>query len=188
MVQGLPQPIRYAVIRKKERPMSYRRNGDTTRVMPPIPPQGSQGTPQGPRPPRGPRRGESWSPGTFSPAILIVGLLVVGILVAAGVVSQRGRLTTPAATAVDGQTSATATATAPANAARTFVVANTGGEGVYLRRTPRLADRDTAYVEGTQLVTIGADEQGEGQSWHHVRTPDGKTGYVPAQYTVEVGR
>jgi hypothetical protein len=165
--------------------MSYRRNGDTTRVMPTIPPQTPQGTPPGPRPPRGPRRGEGWSPGTFSPAIFLVGLLVIGILVAVGVLSQRGRLATPPATAVG---SSAATATVPANAARTFVVANTGGEGVYLRRTPRLADRDTAYVEGTQLVAIGADEQSDGQTWHHVRAPDGKTGYVPAQYTREIGR
>ncbi len=179
--------------------MSYRRNGDTTRVMPQVPPQtprgavpGPPGAPQGPRPPRPPRRGDGWSPGTFSPAILIVGILVVGILVAAGLLSQRGRLTTPTATVVGGQAGATATVattlTAPATAARTFVVANTGGEGVYLRRTPRLTDRDTAYIEGTQLAAIGADEQGEGQSWHHVRTPDGKAGYVPAQYTTEVGR
>jgi len=174
--------------------MSYRRNGDTTRVMPQIPPQPPRGAPQGspgvppPRPPRPPRRGEGWSPGTFSPAIFLVGLLVVGILVAAGVLSQRGRLATPTATVVSGQAGATVTATDPANVARTFVVANTGGEGVYLRRTPRLAERDTAYVEGTQLTAIGADEQGEGQSWHHVRAPDGKTGYVPAQYTTETTR
>jgi len=175
--------------------MSYRRNGDTTRVMPQLPPQpprgapqGSPGVPPGQRPPRPPRRGENWSPGTFSPAIFLVGLLVVGILVAAGVLSQRGRLTTPAATAVSGQAGATITATAPANVARTFVVANTGGEGVYLRRTPRLADRDTAYVDGTTLTAIGADEQGDEQSWHHVRAPDGKTGYVPAQYTTETTR
>jgi hypothetical protein len=169
--------------------MSYQRNDDRTRAMPTIPPQGSSGAPQGSRPPRTPRRGDGgWSPGTFSPAIFLVGILVVGILVAAGVISQRGRLTTPAATVAGGQAGATVTSAAPANAARTFAVANTGGEGVYLRRTPRLADRDTAYVEGTQLVAIGADEQGEGQSWHHVRAPDGKTGYVPAQYTVEVGR
>lgn len=168
--------------------MSYRRNGDPTRVMPPIPPQTPRGAPPGQRPPRQPRRGESWSPGTFSPAIFLVGLLVVGILVAAGILSQRGRLATPAATMVSGQAGATITAPAPANVARTFVVANTGGEGVYLRRTPRLADRDTAYVDGTKLTAIGADEQGDGQSWHHVSTPDGKTGYVPAQYTVETGR
>jgi hypothetical protein len=165
--------------------MSYRRNGDTTRVMPPIPPQQPSGAPQGSRPPRGPRRGDTWSPGVFSPAIFLVGLLVIGILVAVGIASQRGRTATPTATVASGQAGATAATTV---AARTFVVANTGGEGVYLRRTPRLADRDTAYVEGTQLVAIGADEQGDGQSWHHVRAPDGKTGYVPVQYTTETAR
>ena len=175
--------------------MSYRRNGDTTRVMPQVPPQapggavpGPPGAPQGPQGPRLPRRGDGWSPGVFSPAIFLVGLLVVGILVAAGILSQRGRLSTPTATVASGQAGATVTATVPANVARTFVVANTGGEGVYLRRTPRLADRDTAYVDGTKLTAIGTDEQGDGQTWHHVSTPDGKTGYVPAQYTVEATR
>ena len=162
--------------------MSHRRKGDTTRIMPPGSPQ----RPPGQRPPRPPRRGDGWSPGTFSPAILIVGLLVIGILVAAGVLSQRGRLAAPMATAASG--GAGATTIAPTEAARSFVVANTGGEGVYLRRTPRLADRDTAYVDGTRLTAIGADAQGEGLTWHHVRAPDGKTGYVPAQYTVETAR
>lgn len=139
-----------------------------------------------PYPPRPPRRGEAWSPGAFSPAIFLVALAVIGILVVAAVLSQRGRGTP--ATPVGGPTPATAVPTAPPSAARTFVVANTGGEGVYLRRTPRLADRDTPYADGTRLVAIGADVAGEGQQWHHVRTPDGKTGYVPTVYTVEASR
>lgn len=164
--------------------MSYRR-GDTTRVIPPIPPQSPQPPPQPPRPPRPPQRGDGWSPGVFSPAIFLVALLVIGLLVAAALISQRGRLTPAAATAMGGQTAVVGATTAPANAARTFIVANTGGEGVYLRRTPHLADRDTAYTDGTRLVAISADVEGDGQTWHHVRAPDGKTGYVPAQYTNE---
>lgn len=168
--------------------MSYRRNGDTTRVMPPMPPQQPPSPSPGARPPRGPRRTESWSPGVFSPAIFLVGLLVIGILVAAGIASQRGRLAAPTATVSGAQGTAAPGTTGPGTTARIFVVANTGGEGVYLRRTPNLADRDTAYVDGTKLTAIGADEQGDGQSWHHVRAPDGKTGYVPAQYTTEITR
>jgi len=63
-------------------------------------------------------------------------------------------------------------------------VGNTDGEGVYLRKTPAMADRIKAYPDKTLLVIIGADEDGDGQSWHHVRAPDGDEGYVPVQYTV----
>jgi uncharacterized protein YgiM (DUF1202 family) len=63
-------------------------------------------------------------------------------------------------------------------------VGNTDGDGVFLRRTPSLNDRLTAYVDGTELVAIGADVTAEGELWHHVRAPDGQTGYVPAKYTV----
>jgi hypothetical protein len=66
-----------------------------------------------------------------------------------------------------------------------FIVGNTDGDGVYLRRTPSMADRDTAYVDGTKLIAIGDDVTAEGELWHHVSTPDGKQGYVPAKYTVD---
>lgn len=157
--------------------MSDRRNGGSQTLTPGPPP------PQVPYPPRPPRRSESWSPGSFSPAIFLVALLVIGFLIAAALLSQRGRVT-PTATVATGQ-QATAVPTGSTGTARTFVVANTGGEGVYLRRTPSLADRDTAYADGTQLVAIGNDTTAEGQLWRHVRAPDGKTGYVPAQYTAE---
>lgn len=171
--------------------MSYRDQRGRGAVPPP---------PQSPYPPRPPRRGDNWTPNAFSPAIFLVAILVIAFLVAAAYFSQRGRGETgtvpgaipPGATAPAGTAAPTANAGAPTatgtGTARSFVVANTGGDGVYLRRTPRLADRDTAYPEGTRLVAIGPDVNGEGQSWHHVRTPDGKTGYVPAQYTNEVSR
>ncbi|HEY8600355.1 MAG TPA: hypothetical protein VIL85_18105 [Thermomicrobiales bacterium] len=81
-----------------------------------------------------------------------------------------------------------APATTPATAtavfvAKTFIVANTGGEGVYLRRTTNLNDRDTAYEDGTQLVQVGPDVQANGTTWRYVRVRDGKIGYIPAQYT-----
>ena len=154
-----------------------------------VPPE----PPRSPYPPRPPRRGDNWAPGVFSPAIFLVALLVIAFLVAAAVFSQRGRVTpTPAAgvatTGAATSTSGSGATATPATTPRRFVVANTGGEGVYLRRTPRLADRDTAYAEGTQLIATGDDVHGEGQRWHHIRTPDGKSGYIPAQYANEVAR
>jgi hypothetical protein len=63
-------------------------------------------------------------------------------------------------------------------------VGNTDGEGVYVRKTPVMADRIKAYPDKTQLTIIGADVDGDGQKWHNVRAPDGVEGYVPVQYTV----
>ena len=68
--------------------------------------------------------------------------------------------------------------------APTVYVGNTDGDGVFLRRTRNLADRITAYPDDTPLVVLGPDTPENGITWKHVRTPDGKVGYVPAQYTV----
>ena len=66
----------------------------------------------------------------------------------------------------------------------TVYVGNTDGDGVFLRRTRNMADRIAAYPDGTQLVVLGPDTSENGITWKHVRAPDGKVGYVPAQYTV----
>jgi hypothetical protein len=102
---------------------------------------------------------------------------------------------TAAATATT-QAAATATATAapltkptstpePAASGNSVYVGNTDGEGVFLRKTPVMADRLNAYADGTQLTIIGDDVDGDGQHWHHVRAPDGTEGYVPAVYTTD---
>jgi hypothetical protein len=77
----------------------------------------------------------------------------------------------------------TATTTTPANAT-TVWVGNTDGQGVYLRKTPVMADRLTAYPDGTTLTIVSEDTDGDGQHWKHVKAPDGTEGYVPAIYTV----
>ena len=150
---------------------------------------------------RRPRQG-----GGILPLVLGIGsgLLLVILIVGIGglIVSQRGNnQATATATAEPGgeptaepapsvapptPTAAAARPTAtPAFVGKSYLVANTGGDGVYLRRTPNLEDRDTAYVDGTILVQIGPDVQAGGLTWRHVRAPDDKSGYVPAQYTTE---
>jgi hypothetical protein len=79
---------------------------------------------------------------------------------------------------------ATAAAAEPANAATTVYVGNTDGEGVYIRKTPAMADRVRAYPDRTPLTVVGNDVDGDGQHWKHVRAPDGLEGYVPSIYTV----
>jgi hypothetical protein len=95
---------------------------------------------------------------------------------------------TPAATAT--QAAATVTAVraptgTPVSASSQGWIGNTGGSGVYVRKTPAAADRLRAYPDGTQLTVIGEDVTGDGQQWKHVRTPDGVEGYVPAAYVLD---
>jgi hypothetical protein len=63
-----------------------------------------------------------------------------------------------------------------------LIVGNTGGDGVYLRRTPRQADKIIAWPDGTVLSPTGQTVTGDGWDWYQVRDPKGNIGYVPAQY------
>ncbi len=94
-------------------------------------------------------------------------------------------IATPAATPSPKASPATGGGAPPAATKRYYVVANTGGSGVYLRRTPQLDDRLTAWPDATRLEELGPSVSAGGLTWRHVRTPDGKEGYVPAQYTAE---
>lgn len=102
----------------------------------------------------------------------------------------------PSAVATATRVAPTATATAapkPTNtpepstnaAAQKVYVGNTDGEGVYLRKTPNMDDKLTAYADGTELTVVGDDVDNAGQTWKHVKTPDGTEGYVPAMYTTD---
>jgi hypothetical protein len=64
-------------------------------------------------------------------------------------------------------------------------VGDTDGQGVYVRKTPVMADRLKPYADGTALTVVGDDVDGDGQHWKHIKTPDGAEGYVPSIYTVE---
>lgn len=64
------------------------------------------------------------------------------------------------------------------------VVAQTGGDGVYLRATPRMADHLRAWGEGTKLEVIGEDASGDGHRWKRVRDPSGQAGWVPAEFVL----
>jgi hypothetical protein len=80
--------------------------------------------------------------------------------------------------------SAIPTQAAPVN--KTFVVANTGGDGVFLRRTPQYGDKMAAWPDDTPLEEIGPERNVNGTLWRHVRAPDDTEGYVPSQYVEEV--
>ena len=92
--------------------------------------------------------------------------------------------TRPPATATTRPAPATPQPTATTFASVTVRVGNTGGDGVYLRKTRDLSDHLAAYPDGTALLVLGPDSQQDGLTWKHVRALDGTEGYVPAQYTV----
>jgi hypothetical protein len=77
------------------------------------------------------------------------------------------------------------TATTVVASANTVWVGNTDGQGVFVRKTPVMADRVRAYPDATPLTVVGDDVDGDGQHWKHVKTPDGLEGYVPSIYTVD---
>lgn len=80
--------------------------------------------------------------------------------------------------------SPTATKTPVPDTPQIMLVANTGGLGVYLRRTPNLDDRVRAWQEGTKMEVIGQPVESAGRRWYRVRAPDGVEGYIPAEYLV----
>jgi hypothetical protein len=61
-------------------------------------------------------------------------------------------------------------------------VTNTGGEGVFIRFTPRASDTVTAWPDTTRMQVVGPDVEADGRRWKNVRDPDGLVGWVPAEF------
>lgn len=78
--------------------------------------------------------------------------------------------------------SATPVAQPTATAPTAYTVANTDGDGVFIRRTVETGDRIRAWPDGTVMSVVGEDRQFEGQTWKNVRDPDGNVGWVPAEF------
>ena len=138
-------------------------------------------------------------------AVVRTGLVVaavIGVLVTAALVvelQQRSGTEAPAQAqlAAPGPGAGAGTGetvpTQDTNAAPTGVwvaVANTGGQGVYLRRQPDWSDKWVAWSEGTKLQVLAAGVSGTGAAgasgagWLQVRDPEGRVGYIPEQYVV----
>jgi len=64
------------------------------------------------------------------------------------------------------------------------VVANTHGEGVFLRKSVAQADRSRAVREGTTLEVTGATDTQNGTDWTEVRLPDG-IAWAPSKFLVD---
>lgn len=153
-----------------------------------------------------PRRNEPGRSGSPLLVRLLIGLIAILLVLTIGVFALGRQASAPTLTpTTEAESTVPITREAPTAAAqatipvavpttaqptatavfvpRSYIIANTGGQGVYLRRTANLEDRDTAYADDTVLVQIGPDVQAGGITWHNVRTPDGRVGFVPAQFT-----
>jgi hypothetical protein len=64
------------------------------------------------------------------------------------------------------------------------IVANTHGEGVFLRKTPNFQDRLRAVEDGTRIEVSAATRVVDGVSWTEVRTTEG-TAWVPSKYLAD---
>ncbi|MGE5617877.1 MAG: hypothetical protein ACM3US_01320 [Sphingomonadaceae bacterium] len=67
-----------------------------------------------------------------------------------------------------------------------MAVGNTDGQGVYLRRTPRMDDRLKAWRDGSRMEVTGGIVEGDGRDWRKVRAPDGAEGYIPVEYLLPI--
>ena len=80
--------------------------------------------------------------------------------------------------------SATPSPTPAPETQRFMVIGNTDGQGVYLRRTPRMDDKLQAWPDNTRMELLGEVVQGDGRTWRKVRAPNGAEGYIPAEFLV----
>jgi hypothetical protein len=72
----------------------------------------------------------------------------------------------------------------PPQSPKLKVVANTHGEGVFLRKSVAQPDRSRAVPEGTTLEVTGATDTQAGTDWAEVRVPDG-TAWVPSRFLAD---
>jgi hypothetical protein len=61
-------------------------------------------------------------------------------------------------------------------------VANTDGDGAYLRKSPKLDDKLSPWGDGTLLKNLNEQATGDGVVWYKVQAPDGAVGWIPARY------
>ena len=63
-----------------------------------------------------------------------------------------------------------------------YLVANTDGDGVNIRRATDDTESIKVWPDGTEMVVVGPDVTAEGRLWKNVRDPDGNVGFVAAEY------
>lgn len=71
-----------------------------------------------------------------------------------------------------------------APAAKVFLIANTGGDNVNLRKDASAGSEVLARLaEGDEVTEIGPVANADGREWRHIRTKDGIEGWVASEFT-----
>lgn len=65
-----------------------------------------------------------------------------------------------------------------------FLIGNTLGRGMALRRAPTSADLVKSWPDGTKLEGLGAQQDARGWTWAWVRDPEGNAGWIPTRFLV----
>jgi len=133
------------------------------------------------------------------PLVVAVVALAVGILAAVNVAGNRAApaetpVSAPSRPAATAQSTRSAPATqsgqgtqstqVPSSGEQAFLrIANTGGEGAYIRRTTNMDDRLRPWPDNTRLQVIGPDASTNGTQWKNVQDPAGNQGWIPVQFT-----
>jgi len=69
---------------------------------------------------------------------------------------------------------------------RFYIVSGTGNQGLFLRPDPSTAGAPIATLpEGTRVEALGEEVPGGDYLWRKVRAPDGREGYVAADFLVD---
>lgn len=119
-------------------------------------------------------------------------ITLVGVIALCGIISSlggggsaKGTPTLQAAalapTAILASFTPTATAL-PTPIVLTMVVGNTGGDGVYIRKSPSAANKLKVWPDGTPMIVSGAPTEAEDRQWRNVKDPDGNIGWIPSEY------
>ncbi len=96
--------------------------------------------------------------------------------------SQQASAPTPAPTAPSTPGPTETPAPTPTFTPQTWVVWRTGGDGVYIRKSPSSGDKLKVWPEDTTMIVIGPDQEAEGKTWKNVKDPDGNVGWIPVEY------
>lgn len=90
---------------------------------------------------------------------------------------------TAAVTTTDTSTNAQPTATpSPKPVTTKLRVANTGGDGVYLRRSPSESDLWIPWPDTTIVDYLDEERNSDGRAYKKVRDPRGNVGWIPSEY------
>jgi len=68
-----------------------------------------------------------------------------------------------------------------------FVIGNTLGRGMSLRRAPASSEIGKVWPDGTAMAGLGAEQDAYGWTWIWVRDPEGSPGWVQNRFLVKEG-